>query len=164
MATNDFLLETIDITKTYGGRTVVDHVRFGVGKAEIVGLLGRNGAGKTTSFRITIGMINPDGGQVLLHGKDISKLPMYKRAQLGMGYLSQEPSIFTRLTVEENLLAILETTPLRRRQRKQRCVRAARTVLADPYPKTGGQDAFRRRASQTGDRPGSRDQSDDHPA
>jgi lipopolysaccharide export system ATP-binding protein len=121
MPHNDWLLETIDITKQYGGRTVVDHVCYGVGKAEIVGLLGRNGAGKTTSFRITIGMITPDGGQVLLHGKNISDLPMYKRAQLGMGYLSQEPSIFTRLSVEENLLAILETTPLRRRQRRVRC-------------------------------------------
>lgn len=122
MSQNDYLLETIDITKRYGGRTVVDRVSFGVGKAEIVGLLGRNGAGKTTSFRITIGMITPDGGQVLLHGKDISTLPMYKRAQLGMGYLSQEPSIFTRLTVEQNLLAILETAPLRRRERKIRCL------------------------------------------
>jgi lipopolysaccharide export system ATP-binding protein len=122
MPQNDWLLETVDITKSYGGRTVVDHVCYGVGKAEIVGLLGRNGAGKTTSFRITIGMITPDAGQVLLHGKNISDLPMYKRAQLGMGYLSQEPSIFTRLTVEENLLAILETTPLRRRQRRIRCV------------------------------------------
>jgi lipopolysaccharide export system ATP-binding protein len=121
MPNKDLLLETVDITKAYGGRTVVDRVRFGVGKAEIVGLLGRNGAGKTTSFRITIGMITPDGGQVLLHGKDISNHPMYKRAQLGMGYLSQEPSIFTRLTVEQNLLAILETTALRRRERKARC-------------------------------------------
>jgi lipopolysaccharide export system ATP-binding protein len=121
MPQTDLLLETIDITKIYGGRTVVDRVRFGVGKAEIVGLLGRNGAGKTTSFRITIGMITPDGGQVLLHGKDISNHPMYKRAQLGMGYLSQEPSIFTRLSVEQNLLAILETTALRRRERKIRC-------------------------------------------
>jgi lipopolysaccharide export system ATP-binding protein len=121
MPHSDLLLETVNISKVYGGRTVVDKVRFGVGKAEIVGLLGRNGAGKTTSFRITIGMITPDGGQVLFHGKDISNLPMYKRAQLGMGYLSQEPSIFTRLSVEENLLAILETTPLRRRERKTRC-------------------------------------------
>jgi len=120
MASDDYLLETRNLLKKYGGRTVVDHVSFGVGKAQIVGLLGRNGAGKTTSFRITVGMIKPDGGQVLLHGKDISKLPMYKRAQLGIGYLSQEPSVFTRLTVEENLLAILETMPLTRRQRKQR--------------------------------------------
>ncbi len=121
MAMNDLLLETRDITKQYGGRTVVDRVCFGVGKAEIVGLLGRNGAGKTTSFRITIGMISPNSGSVLLHGKDISNLPMYKRAQKGMSYLSQEPSIFTRLTVEQNLIAILETTALHRRERRVRC-------------------------------------------
>jgi len=82
---------------------------FDVYRGEIVGLLGRNGAGKTTSFRIAVGMIDPEEGQVFFDGQDVTRLPMYKRAQLGMGYLSQEPSVFQRLTVEQNLLAILET-------------------------------------------------------
>lgn len=103
------LLETHDLVKTYNGRRVVDRVGFSVGEAEIVGLLGRNGAGKTTSFRITVGMIEPDDGSVKFAGEDISRLPMYQRARRGIGYLSQEPSVFQRLTVEQNLLAILET-------------------------------------------------------
>lgn len=103
------LLETHDLVKTYNGRRVVDRVGFSVGEAEIVGLLGRNGAGKTTSFRITVGMIEPDDGSVKFAGEDISHLPMYQRARRGIGYLSQEPSVFQRLTVEQNLLAILET-------------------------------------------------------
>jgi lipopolysaccharide export system ATP-binding protein len=115
-----FILKANGLVKRYSGRTVVDHVSFDVAEGEIVGLLGRNGAGKTTSFRMTIGMITPDGGQVIFNGQDVSKLPMYQRAQLGMGYLSQEPTIFGRLTVEANLLAILETRPLTRAQRRQR--------------------------------------------
>lgn len=116
---NHALLETIDLVKRYGGRTVVDQVSYTVRKGEIVGLLGRNGAGKTTSFRMTVGMIDPVSGRVLFNGEDITRLPMYKRARLGMGYLSQEPSIFQRLTVEENLLAILQTIrEMNRRERK----------------------------------------------
>ena len=103
------LLETHDLVKTYNGRRVVDRVGFAVGEGEIVGLLGRNGAGKTTSFRITVGMIESDDGSVKFAGEDISRLPMYQRARRGIGYLSQEPSVFQRLTVEQNLLAILET-------------------------------------------------------
>lgn len=103
------LLETQNLVKTYDGRRVVDEIGFSVAEGEIVGLLGRNGAGKTTSFRITVGMIEPDSGTVSFAGEDISRLPMYQRARRGIGYLSQEPSIFQRLTVEENLLAILET-------------------------------------------------------
>lgn len=115
------LLETQGLVKCYGGRTVVDHVSFTVGAGEIVGLLGRNGAGKTTSFRMTIGMIDPNAGHVFFRGEDVTALPMYKRAQRGMGYLSQEPSIFQRLTVEQNLLAIFETIrTYGRRERKQR--------------------------------------------
>jgi len=115
------LLEARNLIKRYGGRTVVNHVSFVVQRGEIVGLLGRNGAGKTTTFRMTIGMIDSNGGTVIFNGEDISKLPMYKRAQLGMGYLSQETSVFQRLTVEQNLLAILETMRgLTRRERKQR--------------------------------------------
>ncbi len=114
------LLTTIDLVKRYGARTVVDRVSYSVGQGEIVGLLGRNGAGKTTSFRITIGMITPDGGQVLFNGEDLASLPMYKRAQRGIGYLSQEPSVFQRLTVRQNLLAILECMKLGRRERTAR--------------------------------------------
>jgi len=115
------LLEVRDLVKRYGGRTVVDRVSFTVHSGEIVGLLGRNGAGKTTSFRISIGMITAEGGTVLFNGQEITALPMYKRAQLGMGYLSQEPSVFQRLTVEQNLLAILETMRiLSRRDRRTR--------------------------------------------
>jgi len=112
------ILEVNKLVKTYGGRRVVDEISFAVGEAEIVGLLGKNGAGKTTSFKMTIGMIPMESGAVLFEGEDVSKLPMYKRARLGMGYLSQQPSVFQRLTVEENLLAILETMHLRKPERK----------------------------------------------
>ena len=115
-----FILKAHNLIKRYGGRTVVDHVSFDVAEGEIVGLLGRNGAGKTTSFRMTIGMISPDGGEVIFNGQDVTTLPMYKRAQRGMGYLSQEPSVFQRLSVEENLMAILETRPMTRAQRHTR--------------------------------------------
>ena len=114
------MLRAHNLVKSYGGRTVVDHVSFDVLEGEIVGLLGRNGAGKTTSFRMTMGMISPEQGQVLFDDDDVSQLPMYRRAQRGMGYLAQEPSVFQRLTVEQNLMAILETRTLSRRQRKQR--------------------------------------------
>jgi len=115
-----YILKSHNLVKRYGGRTVVDHVSYDVAEGEIVGLLGRNGAGKTTSFRITIGMIGAEGGQVIFNGRDISGLAMYQRAQRGMGYLSQQPSVFQRMTVEQNLLAILETRPLDKRQRKER--------------------------------------------
>jgi len=103
------LLEAHRLVKRYNGRAVVNHLSFSVHPGEIVGLLGRNGAGKTTTFRMTVGMIDADEGRVIFDGADVTSLAMYKRAQLGMGYLSQEPSVFQRLTVEENLLAILET-------------------------------------------------------
>ena len=102
------LLEVKGLIKSYNGRRVVDDVSFSVQRGEIVGLLGRNGAGKTTSFRSTVGMIDHEGGQIQFDGQDVTRLPMFKRAQLGMGYLSQEPSVFQRLTVRQNLLAILE--------------------------------------------------------
>ena len=114
----EFLLEAHRLVKRYNGRAVVDRLSFSVHPGEIVGLLGRNGAGKTTTFRMTVGMIDADEGRVVFDGADVTSLAMYKRAQLGMGYLSQEPSVFQRLTVEENLLAILETMPgLSRKQR-----------------------------------------------
>ncbi len=115
------LLQTKDLVKRYGGRAVVNHVSFVVAQGEIVGLLGRNGAGKTTTFRMTIGMIRPEEGAVIFDGVDVTRMPMYKRARRGMGYLSQEPSIFQRLTVRQNLLAILETMNLRSSARAERC-------------------------------------------
>lgn len=115
------LLEVKDLQKTYGGRRVVDGVGFTVDEGEIVGLLGRNGAGKTTSFRMTIGMLTPEAGRVQFDGDDLTNAPMYAHAQAGMGYLSQEPSVFQKLTVEQNILAILETRGLDRTTRTQRC-------------------------------------------
>lgn len=114
------LLETVNLRKSYAGRRVVSDVSFHIDHAEIVGLLGRNGAGKTTSFRMTIGMIEADAGRVFFDARDVSGLPMYQRARLGMGYLSQEPSVFQRMTCEQNLLAILETLNLSRRERQLR--------------------------------------------
>jgi lipopolysaccharide export system ATP-binding protein len=114
------LLQVRGLVKRFGGRAVVDRLGFHVGHGEIVGLLGRNGAGKTTTFRMTVGMLDADEGTVLFDGVEVTSLAMYKRAQLGMGYLSQEPSIFQRLTVEDNLLAILDTMrDLSRKQRKE---------------------------------------------
>ena len=115
------LLEAIDLKKSFNGRTVVNGVSLEVEHAEIVGLLGRNGAGKTTTFRMTIGMIERDAGRVIFDNTEVSGLPMYRHAQMGMGYLSQEPSVFQRLTVEENLLAILETRKLKRAERRRVC-------------------------------------------
>ncbi len=114
------LLESLNLHKSFGDRKVVDGVSFHVDRAEIVGLLGRNGAGKTTSFRMTIGMIDADDGRVMFDGDEVTDLPMYRRARLGMGYLSQEPSVFQRLSCEKNLLAILETLPLTKGERKMR--------------------------------------------
>ena len=132
------LLKANNLIKRYGKRTVVDQVSFEVGHREVVGLLGRNGAGKTTTFRMVMGMIVPDGGQVMFDGFDITKLPMYQRARKGMGYLSQEPSIFQRMTVEQNLLAILETT---RRSSAQRSDEAGRLMEQFGLTKTRSQKA-----------------------
>lgn len=114
------LLKVQNLIKNYGKRRVVDNISFGVEPGEIVGLLGPNGAGKTTTFRMTVGMISPTAGDVFLNEDRITALPMYKRSRKGMGYLTQEPSIFTKLTVEENILAILETHPLKRKERKEK--------------------------------------------
>ena len=114
------LLRASKLRKAYNGRTVVDGVSFVVNPSEIVGLLGRNGAGKTTSFRMTIGMITADDGRVAFNNEELTGLPMYQHARRGMGYLSQEPSVFQRLTCEQNLLAILETLPLSRADRRAR--------------------------------------------
>ncbi|MBM4103902.1 MAG: LPS export ABC transporter ATP-binding protein [Planctomycetes bacterium] len=114
------LLQTHGLVKKYVGRTVVDQVNLSVAQRSIVGLLGRNGAGKTTTFRMVMGMIVPDNGEVVFEGIDVTKLPMYKRARLGMGYLSQEPSVFQRLSVRDNLIAILETMSMSAALRKQK--------------------------------------------
>jgi len=114
------MLETEDLTKSYRGRKVVDDVCLEVDRGEVVGLLGPNGAGKTTSFYIMVGLIRPDAGRVLLDGEDLTHMPMYQRARRGISYLPQEPSIFRKMTVEENILAVLETLPLSRRQRRER--------------------------------------------
>ncbi|MHC4123787.1 MAG: LPS export ABC transporter ATP-binding protein [Planctomycetota bacterium] len=117
---NITLLETHGLVKKYSGRVVVNEISLTIAQRSIVGLLGRNGAGKTTTFRMTVGMIVPDGGSVIFEGHDITKLPMYKRARMGMGYLSQEPSIFQRLSVRDNIYAILETMSITKAERTQR--------------------------------------------
>jgi lipopolysaccharide export system ATP-binding protein len=114
------LLHAQQLVKSYSSRRVVDEVSYEVEPGEIVGLLGRNGAGKTTSFRMTIGMITPEAGRVMFQDRDVTTDPMYKHALAGMGYLSQEPSVFQKMTVEQNLLAILETQRLSRAARKRR--------------------------------------------
>jgi len=117
---NMTLLETRGLVKKYSGRAVVNEVFISIARRSIVALCGRNGAGKTTTFRMIMGMITPDSGTVFFQDQDITKLPMYKRARLGVGYLSQEPSIFQRLSVRDNLYAILETMSITKAERKQR--------------------------------------------
>jgi lipopolysaccharide export system ATP-binding protein len=109
-----------DLTKNYGKRTVTNKVSFQVGQGEIVGLLGPNGAGKTTSFYQVVGLVKPDDGDVFLNDTNITKLPMYKRAQMGLGYLPQEASVFRKLTVEDNISAVLEMTKLSKKQQKEK--------------------------------------------
>jgi lipopolysaccharide export system ATP-binding protein len=113
-------IHTSDLLKRYGSRTVVNHVSVEVNQGEIVGLLGPNGAGKTTTFYMVVGLIKPDEGEVFLNEVNITALPMYKRARLGIGYLPQEASIFRKLSVEDNLMAVLEMTKLNKRARKEK--------------------------------------------
>jgi lipopolysaccharide export system ATP-binding protein len=117
---NGTLLATENLAKEYGRRRVVNGVSVKVGAGEIVGLLGPNGAGKTTTFNMVVGIVKPDEGAVKFSGRDIANLPMHKRARLGIGYLTQEPSVFRKLTVEENILAILETCKLSGEERAVR--------------------------------------------
>src|SRR5436309_15501723 len=115
-------LTAVDVSKSYKGRKVVQDVSLDVGQGEVVGLLGPNGAGKTTTFYMIVGLTRPDTGQVYLNGEDLTRLPMYERARRGISYLPQEPSVFRKRTVEENVLAILDTldlTPAARADRLQ---------------------------------------------
>ena len=113
-------LQTQHVVKGYNGRPVVDGVDIRVARGEIVGLLGPNGAGKTTTFAMMVGYVRPDGGRILLDEDDITDVPMYQRARFGIGYLAQEPSIFRKLTVEQNILAVLETLDAPRAERRRR--------------------------------------------
>jgi lipopolysaccharide export system ATP-binding protein len=119
--TSPHLIQTRGLVKQYGGRRVVNGVDIHVGTGEVVGLLGPNGAGKTTTFYMIVGLVPPDEGHVYMGDEDVTRMPMYRRARLGIGYLPQEESIFRKLTVEENLLAILETLPLTEEERDARC-------------------------------------------
>ncbi len=123
----DQMLQVNGLVKAYHGKKVVDGVSMNVKAGEVVGLLGPNGAGKTTSFYMIMGLIQPNSGEIFFKGIDISHAPMYRRARLGMGYLAQEPSIFRKLTVEQNIMAILETLAISRAERKKRL----ETMLAE---------------------------------
>ncbi len=114
------LLEVKDLVKTYNGRSVVNGLGLTVGRSEIVGLLGPNGAGKTTSFYMAVGIVKPDRGSIFFDQEDITKEPIHERCRRGMGYLAQEPSIFRKLTVEENILSVLETLDIGPRERRRR--------------------------------------------
>ena len=131
-------LKTREISKSYRGRRVVHDVSIAVKQGEVVGLLGPNGAGKTTSFYMIVGLISPDSGTVLVDNEDITHLPMYKRAGRGISYLPQEASVFRKLTVEENLMAILETQPLRNRDRREKMERLIDQLGLDKVRRSRG--------------------------
>ncbi len=122
------VLKAEGVTKSFNGRRVVKNVNLEVGGGEVVGLLGPNGAGKTTTFHMLVGFVRPDGGKVFLNGEDITSAPIYQRARAGISYLPQESSIFRRLTVEENLCAILETLDLSRQEQKDRSMKLMRML------------------------------------
>jgi lipopolysaccharide export system ATP-binding protein len=141
----DHLLVTEKLVKEYRHRRVVNGVSISVAAGEIVGLLGPNGAGKTTTFNMVVGVIRPDEGEVRFKGQEIAKLPMHRRARLGIGYLTQEPSIFRKLTVEQNILAILETCKMKRQERAVRLkylldeLDLARLAKSKAYTLSGGE-------------------------
>ena len=120
MAVDERLLQVEGLIKSYAGRRVVDEVKLHVRRGEIVGLLGPNGAGKTTSFYMIVGLVKPEGGRIVFDGRNITRVPMYQRARVGIGYLSQEPSVFRKLSVEDNIMAILETLRIPKEERKRR--------------------------------------------
>ena len=122
------VLKAEGVTKSFNGRRVVNNVNLEVGGGEVVGLLGPNGAGKTTTFHMIVGFVRPDGGKVFLNGEDMTSAPIYQRARAGISYLPQESSIFRRLTVEENLCAILETLDLSRQEQKDRSMKLMRML------------------------------------
>jgi lipopolysaccharide export system ATP-binding protein len=132
------VLSTADLTKSYRGRNVVDDISLRIEQGEVVGLLGPNGAGKTTTFYMIVGLVAPDAGQVFLDETDITRLPMYLRARSGISYLPQEPSIFRKLTVEENLLAILETLPLTENRRRERVEELVEEFGLEPVRRSYG--------------------------
>lgn len=130
-----YALEVKELKKSYGGRQVVNGLSFNVKQGEIVGLLGPNGAGKTTAFYMAIGLIKPDAGQVLFNQVDVTQYPIHKRAQMGMGYLAQEPSIFRALTVEENILCILEGLNLPKAEQKHKLEELLQELRLTPLAK-----------------------------
>jgi lipopolysaccharide export system ATP-binding protein len=131
-------LETKEISKSYRGRKVVDDVTVSVDQGEVVGLLGPNGAGKTTTFYLIVGLIRPDSGWVLVDGEDITGLPMYQRARRGISYLPQEASVFRKLSVEENLMAVLETLPMHSRERRETMERLIEQLGLDKVRRSQG--------------------------
>ena len=135
------MLEGVDLAKSFKGRRVVNDVSVRVEQGEIVGLLGPNGAGKTTTFYLITGLIRPDAGRVRLDGLDLTRAPMYQRARAGIGYLAQEPSIFRKMTVEENILAILETRQLGRRRAPPAARPDARRAVDQAPPRAAGRTA-----------------------
>jgi len=132
------IIHTQDLVKRYRARTVVNHVSIEVKQGEIVGLLGPNGAGKTTTFYMTVGLIKPDEGKVFINEQDITKLPMYKRAQMGIGYLPQEASVFRKLSVEDNISAVLEMTGLSKKEQKQKLEVLIREFRLEHVRKSNG--------------------------
>jgi lipopolysaccharide export system ATP-binding protein len=129
-------LRTEDLVKTYAGRRVVDGVSLDLARGEIAGLLGPNGAGKTTTFYLVVGLVSPDSGRVWLGEREITQLPMYRRARLGVSYLPQEPSVFRKMTAEENLLAILETLEMPQSERIERCAELIATFGLEKVRRT----------------------------
>jgi lipopolysaccharide export system ATP-binding protein len=136
----DFRLQALGLEKSYRGRIVVGEVTLELRQGEVVGLLGPNGAGKTTTFYIVVGLISPDAGKVVLNGSDITAMPMYQRARYGISYLPQEPSVFRKLTVEENLQSIAETLPIPAQEQQERV-----TALLEEF----GIESLRRQGAYT---------------
>ena len=133
------ILRTEGLVKSYRGRRVVDQVTIRVQEGEIVGLLGPNGAGKTTSFRMVVGMVRPDSGKVMFRGKDISRMPMYRRARLGLGYLAQEASVFRRMSVFDNVACVLEARGVAQKERKQRTTDLLQDLQLNHLPDSLGE-------------------------
>lgn len=129
------ILKVKDLSKSYSGKKVVNGLSFNVRAGQVVGLLGPNGAGKTTAFYMAIGLIQPDSGSVFFKDSDVTSSPVHTRAQMGMGYLAQEPSIFRQLTVEQNILCILETLPITRQERKRRLEELLEELHLTPHAK-----------------------------